>query len=82
MIPIGIQISDINVTFLHEFLLKFHALISVFKIGNLVKKFPERAILLKKCAKNRKYSRTGHFVKKSFGIVKFYKATINLKIAH
>ena len=25
---------------------------------------------MKKCAKNQKYSRTGHFVKKSFGIVK------------
>ena len=30
-----------------------------------IKKFPERAILMKKCAKNQKYSRSGHFVKKS-----------------
>jgi len=35
-----------------------------------IKKFPERAILLKMCANIQKYSRTGHFVKKSFGIVK------------
>jgi hypothetical protein len=34
------------------------------------KKFPEREKCTKKCAKNQKYSRTGHFVKKSFGIVK------------
>jgi len=30
-----------------------------------IKKFPERAILLKMCANIRKYSRSGYFVKKN-----------------
>ena len=63
----GIHISDNYVLFLHDFLLKFHAVTSVFKIGYLynnqvnfpvktkkvnlqgkIKKFTERAILIKK----------------------------------
>jgi hypothetical protein len=44
----------------HEISIKNHA----------NKKFPERAILMKKCAKIGKYSRSGHFVKKSKKIVK------------
>ena len=63
-----VQTCDMDRHKVHETLIKLIPLSTktahkMILIG--IKKFPERAILMKKCAKNRKYSRTGYFVRKS-----------------
>lgn len=60
---------------MHEISIKNNA-----KIGHLECKkiFPDRAILIKKCANVGKIYRTGFFVKKSKKIVKTHKKSLKL----